>query len=578
MGSSGRDPAGLSRLTVYLKLCTVAPLLSSNYGSGQTAGKVFFRDVTKGKMRLASQRWLSGGAAVSGRGMPDRDSLRIAPDGLVATIGAGIMRSKIRRHLDLLFRDPAAAAISPQGFKAVAFARAIDGGKKVFVPVEFTGHQYAVLLLHVAAEIEHALMVEYLYAAFSLGGPQVPPERWIEVAQWREVILGIAKEEMGHLMTVQNLLRCLGGPLNLDREDFPWDGEFYPFPFRLEPLTRKSLAKYVYAESPADWSGPEADEVRALAEDGVGGDAPIHHVGALYSAIEALLSDETAVKDADFRGSTFPYQANWDEWGRGYQAGARGNGAKGAMPGTPDVLLLTVTARTDSVAALKAVATQGEANSKADDGAPSHFARFLRIFRNFPKDKSWSPSRNVPVDPYVTSSVEEGEGGAAASMGTPISHPETVLWAHLFNLRYDALLKNLLHTFEYPSSVSELSQLTPRGLLLHATFGEMYNLRALSEILVQMPLSSDKPELMAGPPFQVPFTLKLPVDSVDRWQWHLDLLQSSIGLVERLLKIEHQPHRPYLRAVLDADRRLIEMIETVLNRQPAARPAVLQHH
>src|ERR1700733_8619222 len=101
------------------------------------------------------------------------------------------MRSKIRRHLDLLFRDASATGLSPKMAK-LALVPLADGDAKPFVPVEFTAHQYAVLLLHVAAEIEHALMVEYLYAAFSLGGPQVPPDRWIEVSQWREIILGIA--------------------------------------------------------------------------------------------------------------------------------------------------------------------------------------------------------------------------------------------------------------------------------------------------------------------------------------------------------------------------------------------------
>src|SRR4051794_21794367 len=36
--------------------------------------------------------------------------------------------------------------------------------------------------------------------------------------------------------------RLLGGPLNLERNDFPWDLAFYPFPFALQPLTLKLLA------------------------------------------------------------------------------------------------------------------------------------------------------------------------------------------------------------------------------------------------------------------------------------------------------------------------------------------------
>ena len=121
-------------------------------------------------------------------------------------------------------------------------------------PPELSAHQYVILLLHIAAKIEQALMVEYLYAAYSLVGPQVPAECQPKVAQWQEVILlGIAKEEMGRLMTVQNIPRCLGGPLNLDREDYPWDSELTPFPFRLEPLTLPALGRFIFAESPIDF-------------------------------------------------------------------------------------------------------------------------------------------------------------------------------------------------------------------------------------------------------------------------------------------------------------------------------------
>jgi hypothetical protein len=476
------------------------------------------------------------------------------------------MRRKILRHLGLLFDET----------KQMTKLLSLEGAKaKLTLPVEFTPHRYAVFLLHIAAEIEHALMVQYLYAAFSLGGSKVPQDRWIEVSGWREIILGIAKEEMGHLMTVQNVLRCLGGPLNLDREDFPWDSKFYPFPFKLEPLTRQSLAKYVFSESPVDWSGPEAEEVRELAQQGASGTAPINHVGKLYKTIEDLLIDKTPLlKDTDFRGSTFPYQANWDEWGRGYKGGARGNSTKEAMAGTPDVLLLPVVARTDSVAALKKIAEQGEANSKADDTAPSHFARFLRILRKFPKDR-WSPSRPVPVDPIVLSEGQDG-GGRDDWGGTPITHPESKLWAHLFNIRYEALLKCLLHTFEYPNNTSDVSQTTPRGLLLHSTFGEMYNIHALSEILVQMPLAPGS-SLMAGPPFQIPYTLKLPVDAAERWRAHLDLLQTSGALIDRLLDCDGQRHAAYLRTVRGADLQLIATIERILGRPPVAAPAIKQY-
>ncbi|MEA2231908.1 MAG: hypothetical protein QOD83_1724 [Solirubrobacteraceae bacterium] len=112
---------------------------------------------------------------------------------------------------------------------------------------------------------------------------------------WQETILGMAKEEMGHLMTVQNLHTALGLPLNLDREDYPWGSEFYPFDFTLQRLTLDSLATYVCAESPADWSGPEADEIRARAASEA--DGPVNRVGQLYDAIKRILADRSRIPE-----------------------------------------------------------------------------------------------------------------------------------------------------------------------------------------------------------------------------------------------------------------------------------------
>src|SRR5215211_5969477 len=95
--------------------------------------------------------------------------------------------------------------------------------------------------------------------------------------------------------------------------------------------------------------------------------------------------------------------------------------------------------------------------------------------------------------------------------GTAIVDLEARLWGHLFNVRYQLLLTCLLHTFDYPGNLAESSQMTPRGLLIHATFGEMYNLRAIAMMLVQTPLNPGDFAEVAGPPFQMPFTLDLPL-------------------------------------------------------------------
>ena len=66
------------------------------------------------------------------------------------------------------------------------------------------GTNYAVMLLQIGASIEHALMVQYLYAAYSLRDDHAKAKKW------RKTLLAIAREEMGHLLTVQNILTLLG--------------------------------------------------------------------------------------------------------------------------------------------------------------------------------------------------------------------------------------------------------------------------------------------------------------------------------------------------------------------------------
>ena len=107
----------------------------------------------------------------------------------------------------------------------------------------------AKLLLESAAEIEHALMVQYLYACFSLhtdGAGQTPEQAGV-ISDWAEAIINTAKEEMGHLLTVQNLLLALGFAPNVEREDFPFRNGIYPFPFGTMHLTKSNERAIVCA-------------------------------------------------------------------------------------------------------------------------------------------------------------------------------------------------------------------------------------------------------------------------------------------------------------------------------------------
>jgi hypothetical protein len=82
-----------------------------------------------------------------------------------------------------------------------------------------------------AAELEHGIMCQYLYAAFSLKQSQDEGLTAAEakaVQGWRQRISHVATQEMLHLSLVQNLLSAIGGAPHLSRPNFPHPASHYP--------------------------------------------------------------------------------------------------------------------------------------------------------------------------------------------------------------------------------------------------------------------------------------------------------------------------------------------------------------
>jgi hypothetical protein len=426
------------------------------------------------------------------------------------------------------------------------------------IPLGFSAHDYAVFLLHIAAEIEHGLLVQYLFAAYSLGGPQVPEKHQPDVQKWQTTLFGIAKEEMGHFVTVQNVLKLLGGALNLERNDYPWDVPFSPFRFSLEPLSRRLLARYVYIESPEVW--PEKDaalkkEITDIALEG--GPSSSHRVGELYDRIVKVIRDKSLIPDSLFHEDTLAFQASWAEWGRGYRDGSKGAIAPDAE--TPDVLVLTAYSRQTAIDALTAVAEQGEAaGGDAKTIELSHFQRFLEIYRAFPGEKEWQPCRKIACNPRAVGN-KDGDPDT-----TFIANDVSRRWAELLNLRYRMLLSYLTHSFRLSGEPGS-GDIRARGAVLNRTFGEMYNLRAISGILVGLPCGGKDPELRAGPTFELPYTLTLPILERDVWRLHLDLLEASNALVASLRKEGSAAADAYLQSLAALDDTAAEAFQAILD-------------
>ncbi|MGB3182685.1 MAG: ferritin-like domain-containing protein [Cyclobacteriaceae bacterium] len=494
------------------------------------------------------------------------------------------MRRSYARHLSFLLEDDdedkdLLESLKTAGKSIFKSAHPDPAKKGPRIPPEFNPKEWLTFLLHVDAELEHSLMVQYLYAAYSLGGDQVPDKYREMVKGWQEVILGIAKEEMGHFVSVQNVLRVLGSPLNFNRQDFPWDSDLYPFEFKLEPLSKSSLAKYVFAESPAGWlKNTEGDdkETKEIKEEIKGYLNREQHgdpISKLFIQILNIIKDPELIPDDVFLANTYPCQAKFDEWGRGYTGGARGNvrvdKTDASLKGTPDVLVAPVMSRTDAIAALTEIAEQGEATTIDEEGNVSHFERFLIIYKEWRKipEKELRPTRNMPTNPYVSDQLinpdqSPSEGLISDTANTLITDPVAADWASLFNIRYRMLLAFLAHSFLLDDGFNNSGAYAPRGTIVNATFGEMYNLRSIANVLVNTPIAEGS-DMVAGPPFLIPYSMDLPLGEQSRWKLHQDLLQASEKLVEKLLKTSDEKYHRYLYALRESDDQLNKIAEKI---------------
>jgi Ferritin-like len=370
-----------------------------------------------------------------------------------------------------------------------------------------TPRDKAKILLETAAEVEHALIVEYLYAAFSLKSSQEvsDPAQQSALQDWFDVLRLIARQEMGHLMTAQNLLLAIRLRPNLEREDFPPHKDLYPFKLHLEPLSQRSLAKYVAAEAPQDPSG--IDDIIALATESAG--TTVNRVGVIYGLLGVVFSTKQSVMaggsgserwDAVLRrlAAAAHQQSPASSWHLGDDAIDPQTLAFQARMGDWSGNGVTVHRIEDRAAALEAirdVAEQGE--GPTDSGEASHFDRYRRMYRGgdgmppFPAAGAWKPTHAVPTDPRPDAIVE----------------PRTKRWAQLADLRY-ALLLGFIEHYLLTSEADD------RANLAGWAIGEMFTLGSLAGKLVTLPQDSG----VAALPFTLPASLHLPATEPERWQ------------------------------------------------------------
>jgi ferritin-like protein len=406
------------------------------------------------------------------------------------------------------------------------------------------------ILLETAAEVEHALLVEYLYAAFSLKSVDevTDSDERSALGEWFGVLHRTAREEMGHLMTAQNLLLAIGLPPNLEREDFPPRKDLYPFKLRLEPLTQRSLAKYVVAEAPQNALGVE--DIVALATQATG--TGIHHVGVIYGMLGVVFSTPAEIAAGE------PEDASWNAALRELMDAAHQQAPAAswhlddaaidasslAFQGTPDdwpgggVRIHQIADRAAASEAIRDVAEQGEGLTGAD--ADSHFGRFRAMYRGSrgvvpfpPAGGDWVPARAVPTD------SQPGE----------ITQPRTRRWAQLADLRYALLLGFIEHYLR--TSVED-----DRANLAGWAIGEMFTLGQLAPMLAQLPLTGG----VAALPFSLPASLHLPATDDERWELQRARAAAAMTHAQEMQADPADADDPTLAGLLETDTERLKLM------------------
>src|SRR5947199_9184058 len=117
-------------------------------------------------------------------------------------------------------------------------------------------HREALIyMLCEAAELEHGIMCQYLFAAFSLkqrADEGLTPEQLEAVTRWRRTIAHVAAEEMLHLALVQNVLSAIGSAPPLTRPNLPTPAHHYPAGVNLTlvPFGERALQHFMFLERP----------------------------------------------------------------------------------------------------------------------------------------------------------------------------------------------------------------------------------------------------------------------------------------------------------------------------------------
>jgi CDGSH-type Zn-finger protein/uncharacterized Fe-S cluster protein YjdI len=350
----------------------------------------------------------------------------------------------------------------------------------------YTQREILVNALYEASELEHNLMCTYLYAAATLkagDGEGLRPEEAAAVKRWREVLLGVAIEEMGHLAAVWNITSALGASPRIGRTNFPLDPGYLPagITVKLAPFNAETLQHFVFLERPHG-----SDE-----REGAGFACERHYVrGTSRPHLTPMGRDYDTVGDFYAR------------LGEGLRTFVARYGEATAFDGDPALQLSPqevnlagakhVICLKTALAAFAAIIEQGEGAPR--DSVGSHFQKFLGIRGELAALSRANPGFS-PAFPAATNPVLRRPPRPEGRVW--IEDDQAFATLDLANACYALMLRLLAYSYLLRGPSAE------KSLTVDVAIGLMRAVMALAERAARLPAGPSNPHCNAGMSFIV---------------------------------------------------------------------------
>ena len=423
-------------------------------------------------------------------------------------------------------QDAAAAGLPAGGRGRLAQVIATRGGLAApEAPFVIEHREALIYMLCEAAELEHGIMCQYLFAAFSLeagragGAERDRAGRGTALAQ-----AGVARGGPGDAAPGPGAQPAVGDR----RRTAHGHGRTCPRPpvttrpgvqLALLPFGEQALRHFMFLERPEGMDLADADGLAAIGRaapmlnerDIVPRGQDFATVGHLYRSIEA--------------GFAHLAEMHGEDW---LFVGPPRAQATAEHFGWPE--LVAVTDLASAQRAIEEILEQGE--GPRGHWRDAHFGQFVNILDEYQQLREANPGFD-PVRPVMAANVRPPERDVDVPL---IGDPLTARVTDLFNVGYEILLqifeRFFAHTEETDAELKTLADATV-ALMLRV-------IKPLGDLITTLPVGEDHPGMTAGPSFELFYesdylmphreaAWALLAERLDEAAWLCDELQAGRG-------------------------------------------------